>query len=349
MGIGKYTGEMSSWLSENGNEVRVITTPPYYPDWKVWRSFSSMLYRFTVEDGVDIWRCPIFVPTRPKTLLRILHLISFAVSSAPVLFLQYFWRPKVVLVIAPTLFCAPQALLFSKVSGARSVLHIQDYELDAMLGLEFDQSKHGFIKKIAFYFERIVLNSFDKLSTISSGMLQRALAKGIPADKLILFPNWSELDRFRSASRSESLLSLLGLDPAKKVLLYSGNLGEKQGIELLLQAAYKLRDNDSLIFLLIGEGSNKKRLQKMALDMQLTNVVFAPLQSYDDFPTLLFEEFKGIAVLAEPQSIDSLISSIGRALSLPRLNIVALEYAEKNLDKNQILGCFNAELQKLDI
>ena len=156
-----------------------------------------------------------------------------------------------------------------------------------------------------------------------------------------------------------------------------------------------MRDNDSLIFLLIGEGSNKKRLQKMALDMQLTNVVFAPLQSYDDFPTLLasadvhlviqkrtvsdsvlpsklsnilavggnavitadpdttlgrlFEEFKGIAVLAEPQSIDSLISSIGRALSLPRLNIVALEYAEKNLDKNQILGCFNAELQKLDI
>lgn len=74
-GIGKYTGEMVEWMASQGHEVRVVTAPPYYPQWQVGEPYSSWRYRREV--GVTtVWRCPLYVPTQPSTLKRLLHLGS---------------------------------------------------------------------------------------------------------------------------------------------------------------------------------------------------------------------------------------------------------------------------------
>lgn len=85
-GIGKYTGEMVEWMAQQGHDVRVITAPPYYPQWKVNGSYSSWRYRREEGDAL-VWRCPLYVPEQPSTLKRLLHLGSFALSS----FSRY-WR-----------------------------------------------------------------------------------------------------------------------------------------------------------------------------------------------------------------------------------------------------------------
>ena len=97
-GIGKYTGEMAAWLAARGHEVRVVTAPPYYPDWQVWAGFSAWQYQLADETGgrLRVVRCPLWVPARPSGLTRLLHLASFALSSLPVLLWQWRWRPEVV-------------------------------------------------------------------------------------------------------------------------------------------------------------------------------------------------------------------------------------------------------------
>src|SRR5512139_923718 len=102
---------MAAWLASRGHEVRVITAPPYYPAWKVTRGHSSWRYRREHIDGVVVWRCPLWVPTRPTGMTRILHLTSFAITSLPVLLSQILWRPDIVMTIEPPLICAPQAWL----------------------------------------------------------------------------------------------------------------------------------------------------------------------------------------------------------------------------------------------
>ncbi len=62
-GIGKYTGEMVEWLARNGHEVRVITAPPYYPEWKVAEHYSSWRYR-REEGAATVWRCPLMFRQR---------------------------------------------------------------------------------------------------------------------------------------------------------------------------------------------------------------------------------------------------------------------------------------------
>ena len=289
IGIGKYSGEMALWLTQQGNEVRVITSPPFYPAWKVWPNFSKWFFSQSKVNGLTIWRCPLFVPLKPRTLLRILHLFSFALSSLPILMAQVFWRPNIVILVAPTLFCAPGALLLAGITGAKSILHIQDFEVDAMFALDLTSkiSNIGIQKKIILSFESLILRCFNLVSTISSGMMQTAIDKGVDINKLILLPNWSEINRFKNIGSSRNLLSELGVPTDKKIILYSGNFGEKQGLENVILAAQQLQDRGDLVFLLVGEGSSESRLMAMSRELNLTNVIFRPLQSFDDFPCLL--------------------------------------------------------------
>jgi len=82
-GIGKYTGEMAEWMAGHGHDVRVVTVPPYYPEWKVRDGYSGWKYSHERLNGVKVWRCPLYVPANQSGLKRILHLVSFALSSLP--------------------------------------------------------------------------------------------------------------------------------------------------------------------------------------------------------------------------------------------------------------------------
>jgi len=287
-GIGKYTGEMVEWLAREGHEVRVITAPPYYPEWEVGARYSAWRYRR--EDGeVTVWRCPLYVPKQPSTLKRLIHLGSFALSSFFPLMAQRRWRPDRIIGVVPTLFCTPGMRLLAKLSGARTLLHIQDYEVDAMLGLGMAGSgKGGTLAKLASAFERSGLHNVDNVSTISRSMMNKAQEKGVAAEKLIFFPNWSEVARFRevSATQVAVLRARLGLPEEKKIILYSGNIGEKQGLENVVEAAVRLQ-HQPWLFVIVGQGGGKARLEKMVSERGGDNVLFFPLQPYDVLPALL--------------------------------------------------------------
>lgn len=319
-GIGKYTGEMARWLVEQGHQVRVITAPPYYPDWRVWKSFSTWFYDVRQEGGIKVIRCPIYVPAEPSAFKRMLHLTSFSISSSFAILSQLLWRPEKVILVVPTLFCAPQALLMAKVCRATSVLHIQDYEVDALFGLGLIKNDSLF-KRYALSFERLILRAFDKVSTISKGMLQRARYKGVHDSKLLLFPNWSETMRFRNITRSADLLACLGVASDKRVILYSGNIGEKQGLETVIFSAERMQGHDKLQFLIVGEGAGKERLIKIAQQKSLPNIIFAPLQAYDDLPPLLASadchlvvQKRGVADAVLPSKLTNILAVGGNAV-----------------------------------
>ena len=287
-GIGKYTGEMVEWMTQQGHEVRVITAPPYYPEWQVGVNYSAWRYR-REEGAATVWRCPLYVPKQPSTIKRLLHLGSFAVSSFFPLMAQRSWKPDRIIGVVPTLFCTPGMRLLAKLSGSRTLLHIQDYEVDAMLGLGMaGKGKSGSVAKLASAFERSALHNVDNVSTISRSMMKKACEKGVPMEKVIFFPNWSEVSRFRDVSETLiiALRQRLGLPEDRKLILYSGNIGEKQGLESVIDAADQLR-HQPWLFVIVGQGGGKARLEKMAAERGLDNVKFLPLQSYEDLPALL--------------------------------------------------------------
>lgn len=390
-GIGKYTGEMVEWMAQQGHDVRVITAPPYYPQWKVNGRYSSWRYR-REEGNATVWRCPLYVPEQPSTLKRLLHLGSFALSS----FFRC-WRNVAGSRIASSAWCrrcfVRRGCACWQNSAARALLHIQDYEVDAMLGLGMaGKGERGMVAKLASVFERSGLHNVDNISTISRSMMRKAMEKGVAPRKVIFFPNWSEVARFRDVTDADALAlrQKLGLPADQKIILYSGNIGEKQGLECVIDAAAQLSEQPWL-FAIVGQGGGKARLETMVSERDLRNVMFFPLQSYEALPALLkladchlvvqkrgaadavlpskltnilavggnavitaepetelgqlCDAYPGIAVCVEPESVNALVGGIQQALTMPKVNTVAREYAERTLDKENVLNQFIADIR----
>lgn len=302
-GTGKYTGEMAARLAAGGHEVRVVCAPPYYPQWEIRPPYSAMAWRREHWQGVELWRCPLWVPPQPGGAKRLLHLASFALCSLPVMFRQVLWRPDAVWVVEPALFCAPAALLAARLTGAKAWLHIQDYEVDAAFDLGL--LKGPWLKRLVLAAERWLMRRFDVVSTISQQMLERARAKGVAPAALRYFPNWVDLAQYAlpSPDRVAAYRHELGIAPGAVVALYSGNMGGKQGLWVLAEVARicafgaesdqsaapsnarAATQTEEIVFVFCGDGAGRADLVQRCLG--LSNVRFLDLQPVQRLPDLL--------------------------------------------------------------
>lgn len=327
-GIGKYSGEMAEWLAARGHAIRVVTAPPYYPAWRISMGFrnwwsteirqcvdpvgieltprmnlgqpsptghSSCKTASNIEGSIGslgVWRCPLWVPFQPGGLKRLLHLASFAFSSFPVMFLQITWRPHVVWVVEPALFCAPTALAVARICGAKAWLHVQDFEVDA--AFELGLLKGQQMRRLVMVVERLLMRHFDVVSTISKRMHQRLLDKGVAPEKVRLAINWVNMATF-ALTKPEAVAiyrKVLGIAPNAVIALYSGNMGRKQGIEILAEVASLFEQGgglinaqESVVFVFCGDGVGRDDLEVRCLG--LANVKFLDLQPASCLPVLL--------------------------------------------------------------
>ena len=279
-GIGKYSGEMAEWLVARGHEICVVTAPPYYPEWRVHEDYRGRLYRSgRLENGCIVSRTPVYVPRKPSGPKRILHLISFVLGSLPVMLVQIIRKPDVVITVVPTFFGAPLGLFVARASDAVAWLHIQDFEMDAAFAFGILKSK-GPVRQLALSAERVFMRRFARVSSISTKMVARAQAKGVLAERTVLFPNWVDVEQIYPLTGANPLRRKLGLE-GKIVLLYSGNMGTKQGLEVLAPLAKAFAPSgeladDRVHFLFCGDGAFRPQLG--VLLEQLPNVTLLALQ-----------------------------------------------------------------------
>lgn len=319
-GIGKYTGEMAEWLAVQGFEVRVVTAPPHYPAWRVDKGYRGWTYRIETRQGVRVWRCPVWVPAQPTACKRLWYYASFLLSSLPVVFLQWFWRPHVVMTIEPPFFCSSPAWLFGLFSRAKTWLHIQDFEIDAAFGLNLLTSpwmRLGVLKM-----ESWIMRCFDRVSTISPGMMRRLWGKRVPKEKCFLFPNWVNTTKTSpNPLLGQTYRRRRGITDDTFVALYAGNMGRKQGLEIVLRAAQILVPDKRVLFWLSGAGSVRSTLESKAKEKELGNVQFLPLMAEEEFLAVLAAadlhlviQKKGVDGAVMPSKLGPIFSMGGRAL-----------------------------------
>ncbi|UIF85839.1 glycosyltransferase WbuB [Cupriavidus sp. UYPR2.512] len=315
-GTGKYTAEMAEAMAAAGHEVRVLCGPPYYPAWRVEDGYSAWRYRREQRGGVRVQRVPLWVPRRPGGLNRLLHLGSFALAALPALLAQAWWRPDVVMVVAPGLMSAPGGWLLSRLTGALAWLHLQDYEVDA--AFELGLLRGAGARRAALAVERALLRGFDVVSTISEKMTQAAARKGVPAARIVLLPNWVDADAIHPLDRPSAYREFLGIAPHQKVVLYAGNMGAKQGLDVLMCTAAALAGQPDIVFVFCGNGPARQELELHCAGLE--NCRFIPLQPTDRLNELLnladihvLPQRGGAADLVMPSKLTGMLAS-GRAI-----------------------------------
>jgi colanic acid biosynthesis glycosyl transferase WcaI len=261
---------------------------------------------------LTVFRCPVWVRPQLSAKKRILHLASFALASFPAMLRQIRWRPEVVLVIEPTLFCLPAALLVARFCGARTWLHVQDFEADA--GFELGMLKSAGLRSAVEWMEKKFMSAFDRVSTISEKMLTRLLQKSVMPSAARLFPNWVDTGAIFPLPQPSSLRAELGISAGQTVALYAGTMACKQGLEVLAEAAGRLAGRDGPRFVFCGEGPGKASLADQTGHM--ANVQWIGLQPFERLNDLLnladihlLPQRAGAADLVMPSKLTGMLAS----------------------------------------
>src|SRR5690606_31190117 len=221
--------------------------------------------------------------------------------------------------VTPPFHLGFYALLYAKLRGAKLITHIQDLQVDA--AKELGMIRNNSLLNGMFRAERYLLNRSDAVSSISLGMKKKILAKGIPEANYIMFPNWVDVQTIRPLSKAQSLRREWRIPDDDTVVLYSGNLGEKQGLEIILEAAQHFRDHKQVHFIVCGSGGARDRLKGMAKKLGLQQLRFYPLQPYEKLPALLATadihlvlQKKSAADLVMPSKLTGILASGGFSL-----------------------------------
>lgn len=314
IGVGRYTGEIGAYLQEAGHTVEVVTAAPHYPGWTVKAPYANR-YSTSRSPGLRITRCPLLLRQEMRGVWRILAPLTFAVTSAPVAIWRILvGRPDTVLCVEPTLFSAPLALVAAKLVGARTVLHVQDLEIDAAFAVR--HLAGGWLKRLAMRFEAVTVRRFDAVVTISDQMRRRLHAKGVREDRSLVIRNWVDTSKIRPAAGPNRFRQELGLSDDSFVALYAGNIGAKQALHIVADAAERLVDHPDIVFVIAGEGPERANL----MARRLPNMRFLPLQPEARLPELLaaadihlLPQDAGAADLVLPSKLGGMLAS-GRPL-----------------------------------
>lgn len=316
IGIGRYTTDMAVALAEQGHAVEVIAGKPYYPAWEVPAEWRGGGWRRGQERGVTITRCPHYVPARPSGLKRIIHLASFALSAlGPAVALALrpkSRRPQVVLCLAPALLSVPVAWLAARLAGAKLWVHVQDFEVEAAFATGLVDAK-GLPARLARWVENRLLGLADVASSISPQMCAKLAEKGIAPAQIIEIRNWADSLITPAPTQTSPYRAEWGL-AGKQVCLYSGNIANKQGIEILIEVARLLAGRPDIAFVICGQGPNRARLEEQA--QGLANIQFHDLQPMGRMGELLslasvhlLPQIPGAADLVLPSKLTNILAS----------------------------------------
>jgi putative colanic acid biosynthesis glycosyltransferase WcaI len=321
IGVGRYTGELGAYLDQQGVQIEVITAVPHYPGWALRNGYRNR-YKKEIVSGQRIFRCPLLLKSQIAGVWRLAAPLSFALTSAPVAIWRILWtRPATVVCVEPTLLCAPAALLAAKLVGAKTVLHVQDLEADAAFAV--GHLSGGALRMATRVFERLMLRSFDVVVTISDRMRQRLAEKGIERGRLRVVRNWVDLDKISPLSTPSGFRRELGFVDGDFVVLYAGNIGPKQSLGIMLDAAAALADRKNLFFVVAGDGPEKRNLLKTY--RHLPNVRFLPVQPEERLCELL--NCADVHLLPQQDGTADLVlpSKLGGMLASGRPSIVMAE------------------------
>lgn len=271
VGIGPYTASLCETLAGFGYEVEVVAGEPYYPEWRR-RQGGANARR--VEGGVGVRRCRHYIPARPSGLKRLLHLLSFSASAlGPACRVARRQRPDAVFTVAPSLLGVPVAWIAARLAGARLWIHVQDFEAEAAFSTGL--LRPGPAARLALWLERRLLGLGHCVSAISPQMVARLADKGISAECTYELRNWASDGFAPDPAEAERYRAEWGIGE-RHVALYSGNIANKQGIDVVVEAARLLSGRKDLVFVMCGEGPNRQRLEEQCA--RLDNVQLHGLQ-----------------------------------------------------------------------
>jgi colanic acid biosynthesis glycosyl transferase WcaI len=283
-GIGPYTSGLAEHMVQHGHRVTVVTAFPHYPQWRQDASYAhGRRFVHWERQGVALRRGWVSIPRNRSARQRVAYDTSLAVTA--LLNALPLRSVDLVLSISPPLQLALTGALLAALHRAPLLLLLKDLVPDA--GVAVGMLQPGRLLQMARLLERFVYRRADGIIVIGEGFRANLAAKGVSPDVITYIPDWADTARIRPMARDNAFRRQLQVGSDQLIILHTGNMGAKQGLRTVIEAAALLRDVPELLFLLVGDGAERHELESLAQVQRLSNVRFLPLQPAADLPDML--------------------------------------------------------------
>ncbi|MEM7171882.1 MAG: glycosyltransferase family 4 protein [Pseudomonadota bacterium] len=304
-----------------GHDVTVVSCVPHHPMGKVYPGYKNRLYQSEEMDGIKVVRLLTYVTANEGVIKRTWNYVLYmlmAILAAPFL-------PKcdIVLSTSPQFFNGLAGYFVSKMKGVRWVLEIRDLWPDSILAV--GAIKNPIIIRWLEGLERFVYRKADHIVSVTHSFGSHILARGGREDHLSVVTNGVDLSLFQPSQEPLTALGGDSLDD-KFVVSYVGTIGMAHGLETILNTAKTLRDQEDIVFLLVGDGADRGRLEKLCQEEALDNVRFLGQVGKDDIPKLLQTSNASLVILRKLELFKSVIpSKIFEAMAMGTPIILGVE------------------------
>ncbi|MDX9972401.1 MAG: glycosyltransferase family 4 protein [FCB group bacterium] len=271
------------WVNA-GHEVTVITCAPNCPDGVVYDGYKNKLYSRETVDGIDVRRVWTYIAANEGTVRRIMNYVSYMVSAF--VFSFRVKRPDIVIATSPQFFCGWAGVLSRFFRRTPFILEIRDLWPESIIAV--GAMRESRLVRVLEYLERIMYDSAQRIVTVGDGYKRRLMEKGVAEQRISVVMNGVNRELFTPREPDEALKQQYNL-AGKFVCSYSGTIGMACGLEIVLDAAQKLKERGvgDIAFLLVGDGASRKDLEAQAREREIDAVIFTGRQPKEMMPEFL--------------------------------------------------------------
>ena len=282
----RLSGLAATWAAD-GDGVTVLTGMPNHPTGVLPPAYRRAVRRREHHDGYRVIRTWLYATPNAGVARKTLGHLSFMASSV-----LLGWRASgpadVVVVSSPTFFSILSGWLLARLKRARFVVEIRDLwpAIFVELGVLTNRLVIGALERL----ELAAYAAADQVVVVSEGFRADLIRRGVPPQKVHTIRNGVDLGRFPSGPESsvdrDGRRARLGAGPDDCLVLYAGTHGISQALSTVADAA-ALLDGRAIRFAFVGDGADKKRLQRRVNELGLRNVVLLPGVPSAEMPALL--------------------------------------------------------------
>jgi colanic acid biosynthesis glycosyl transferase WcaI len=268
-------------LATRGHRIEVLTSLPWYREHSVEQGFGGKLVRREDTPWGEIVRVHPFPTSDKRNVAR--RAAAFAGFSALAAAVGSRGdKVDAVLAVSPPLTLGLDGWAIARARGGRFVFNIQDVFPDVVI--ELGVLKNPLVIKAARRLEAFCYKHADAVTVLSDDLKENVVRKIGSADKVHVIPNFVDTQAVTPGDRENSYRQEYGLG-GKTVVMYAGNVGFSQSLELVLEAAAALSYESELVFVINGQGAVRRDLERKAAGM--TNVRFIDSQPAERLPEVL--------------------------------------------------------------
>lgn len=283
-GIGRVTTELAEFLSGIGINVRVVTSMPYYPEWRIYPDYRRLLLRSERHGKIFVYRAWHHARPNPSAFSRILHEVTLSLVSIPNI-LRAFRNVEAVYVVTPDLTLACVASVIARMLRLRVVLIVQDVMPDAAVELGMLRSQVAI--RASAWMATQAYNLASKIYTLGDGMRKRIASRTRDRTKIGILPNTIDAEELKPDPAAALRFRGRFVPSGTFAVVHSGNMGEKQDLNIVLRAATRLRNYPDIHFYVFGDGAVRDSFVRQMRELQLENVSHFPFLNRAEFPGMM--------------------------------------------------------------